>query len=91
MYYMIDNEDSFVYNLVAYFKELGCNISVTKADDVKLESLHNENIHAIIISSGPGKPEDAIIPQIVIEKFGNKIPILGVCLGQQVLAHAKGG
>jgi len=91
MYYMIDNKDSFVYNLVAYFRELGCDIVVERADRINLETLDMSAIRGIIISPGPGKPEEADIPLQIVRDFGAQIPILGVCLGHQILAHVFGG
>lgn len=91
MYYMIDNKDSFVYNLVAYMKELKQEIQVVRADHICLTSLDMQGIRGIIISPGPGHPKEAEIPLGVIEQYGEHIPVLGVCLGQQVLAYAKGG
>ena len=91
MYYMIDNKDSFVYNLVAYFKELGCDIVVERADRITLDTLDLQGVQGIIISPGPGKPEDALVPLQIIRDYAGQIPILGVCLGHQLLAHAYGG
>jgi len=91
MYYMIDNKDSFVYNLVAYFRELGCDIVTERADHIQLETLDMSSVRGIIISPGPGKPEEADIPLQILRDFGGQIPILGVCLGHQILAHAFGG
>jgi len=91
MYYMIDNKDSFVYNLVAYFRELGCDIVIESADRINPDELDMRGVHGIIISPGPGKPEDAKVPLQIVRDFGAQIPILGVCLGHQILAHAFGG
>jgi len=91
MYYMIDNKDSFVYNLVAYFKELGCDIVIESADRINPKELDLRGVRGIIISPGPGKPEDAVVPLQIVGDFGAQIPILGVCLGHQILAHAFGG
>jgi len=91
MYYMIDNKDSFVYNLVAYFRELGCDIVIESADRINPNKLDMRSIRGIIISPGPGKPEEAEVPLQIVQEFGAQIPILGVCLGHQILAHAFGG
>lgn len=91
MYYMIDNKDSFVYNLAAYFKELGCDIVIERADRIAPETLDMHGVRGIIISPGPGKPGDAAVPLQIVREFGAQIPILGVCLGHQILAHAFGG
>ena len=91
MYYMIDNQDSFVYNLAAYFKELGCDIVIERADRIRPETLDLQGFRGIIISPGPGKPEEAAIPLQIVADYAGEIPILGVCLGHQILAHAYGG
>jgi len=91
MYYMIDNKDSFVYNLVAYLKELGCDITVMQADQISPEQLDLPGVRGIILSPGPGTPAQAEVPLAVVERFSGKVPILGVCLGHQVIAHAFGG
>ena len=90
MYLMIDNYDSFVYNLVMYFKELGVEIEVKKNDEITLEEIQAKQYKGIIISPGPKRPEDSGISRDVIKHFYQNIPILGVCLGHQTIAQAFG-
>lgn len=91
MLLMIDNYDSFTYNLVQYFEELGEEVQVIKNDSLsttEIEALHPE---AIIISPGPSSPDEAGISIEAIQYFHDKVPILGVCLGHQSIACAFGG
>ena len=90
MYYMIDNYDSFVYNLYAYMEENGQNVLVRRADAVSLEELENIELDGIIISPGPKRPEDAEICAQVLEIYQGKVPILGVCLGHQLIGYYYG-
>ncbi|MEM3421749.1 MAG: aminodeoxychorismate/anthranilate synthase component II [Candidatus Hadarchaeum sp.] len=87
---VIDNYDSFTYNLVHYIGELGAE-PVVFLNDVSLERIADVDPERIIISPGPGKPKDAGISIEVIKRFGEKVPILGVCLGHQAIACAFGG
>ena len=91
MLIMIDNYDSFTYNLVQYFGELGTDIKVFRNDEISIESLKQMNPDHIVISPGPGRPEGAGISVDVIKNFVGKIPILGVCLGHQCIGYAYGG
>jgi len=91
MFLMIDNYDSFVYNLVRYFEELNEEIIVYRNDKLNLEDITNMNLQGIIISPGPKNPKEAGISLEVIEKFKGKIPILGICLGHQAIGYAFGG
>ena len=91
MFLMIDNYDSFVYNLVRYFEELNEEIIVYRNDKLNLEDITNMNLQGIIISPGPKNPKEAGICLEVIEKFKGKIPILGICLGHQAIGYAFGG
>ncbi len=92
MVLMIDNYDSFVYNLVQYFGELGERVDVYRNDVLSINGIERmKGISCIVISPGPGRPEDAGISCEVIEKFGGRIPILGVCLGHQCIGHVYGG
>ena len=84
MYFMLDNFDSYVYNLYAYFQELGQEIVVKRADEVTIEEIIDMNPEGIIISPGPGRPIEATLSLLIIEYFKGKVPILGVCLGHQV-------
>ena len=90
MYYMVDNYDSFVYNLSAYMRELGQEVLVRRADEVTLSEIYEENPEGIILSPGPKRPADAAESHQVLKEFQNKIPILGVCLGHQVIGQAFG-
>lgn len=91
MLVMIDNYDSFVYNLVHYVKELGEEIVVFRNDKVALETIQALSPSGILLSPGPKDPSEAGICQEMIRSFSNRIPILGVCLGHQVIAHVCGG
>jgi len=90
MILMIDNYDSFVYNLVHYFEELGENIKVYRNDAITIDHIKVLNPSGIIISPGPKDPTDIGISEDIIREFADKIPILGVCLGHQAIAHVYG-
>ena len=92
MILVIDNYDSFTYNLVQYLGELGETIEVRRNDAVTLDEIeHTLRPERIVISPGPGTPDDAGISLQVIDRFAGKIPILGVCLGHQAIGQAFGG
>ena len=91
MILMLDNYDSFTYNLVQYFGELGQIVKVYRNDAITLKDIAKLSPEKIIISPGPGRPENAGISCALISEFGSKIPILGVCLGHQALGYAFGG
>jgi anthranilate synthase/aminodeoxychorismate synthase-like glutamine amidotransferase len=88
---MIDNYDSFTYNLVQYLGELGHKLKVVRNDQISLDEVARLKPSHIVISPGPGRPEDAGISVDLIKRFGGKVPILGVCLGHQAICHAYGG
>lgn len=90
MLLMLDNYDSFVFNLVRYFEELGEEVIVYRNDKVTLDIINNLNINGIIISPGPKTPKESGICLEVIDKFKDKLPILGICLGHQCIAHYFG-
>ena len=81
MILMIDNYDSFTYNLVQYFGELGASLTVYRNDELSLKQIERMNPKQIVISPGPGRPEGAGISVDLIHNFAGKIPIFGVCLG----------
>jgi len=91
MLLMIDNYDSFTYNLVQYFGELGQKISVYRNDEITVDEIENLKPKHVVISPGPCTPNEAGISLELIEKLAGKIPILGVCLGFQAIAQAFGG
>ncbi len=91
MILMIDNYDSFTYNLVQYLGALGQKIKVFRNDKITLSQIKKLKPQKIVISPGPGRPEDAGISVEAIKKLSGKIPILGVCLGHQALGYAYGG
>jgi anthranilate synthase/aminodeoxychorismate synthase-like glutamine amidotransferase len=92
MVLMLDNYDSFVYNLVQYFGELGERVAVYRNDALDIDRIEGmKSVSCIVISPGPGRPEDAGISCEVIKNFGGRIPILGVCLGHQCIGHVYGG
>lgn len=88
---MIDNYDSFTYNLVQYFGELGADIHVFRNDQIRLEHLASLSPTHLVISPGPGDPSDGGISNEAIRHFTGKIPVLGVCLGHQCLGAVYGG
>ena len=88
---VIDNYDSFVYNLVQYLGELGAIPVVYRHDEVSSGDIAAMNPDAILISPGPGRPADAGISNAVIREFGATIPVLGVCLGHQCIGEVFGG
>jgi para-aminobenzoate synthetase component II len=88
---MIDNYDSFTYNLVQYLGILGENIKVRRNDRITLNEIEEMSPQKIVISPGPGRPENAGISRDLIKHFYKKIPILGVCLGHQCIGEVFGG
>lgn len=90
MFLMIDNYDSFVYNLKAYFEELGKEILVKRSDEITVEGMEEMQPEGLIISPGPKRPWDADLSEEAVNYFRGKIPILGVCLGHQILGHTAG-
>jgi anthranilate synthase component II len=91
MLLMIDNYDSFTYNLVQYFGELGEDVHVYRNDEITLEEIERLNPRAIVISPGPCTPTEAGVSVPVIQRFAGRFPILGVCLGHQSIGQALGG
>src|SRR5688572_24608567 len=91
MILVIDNYDSFTYNLVQYLGELGADVRVRRNDQVTIGEVEAMSPEQILISPGPGRPENAGITTDVIRRFGPKTPILGVCLGHQAIGLVYGG
>jgi anthranilate synthase component II len=91
MILVIDNYDSFTYNLVQYLGELGAAVTVMRNDAVTLDTIAEARPERIVISPGPGRPEDAGITMDVIRQLGRETPIFGVCLGHQAIGAAFGG
>ena len=91
MVLVIDNYDSFTYNLVQYLGELGAEVQVMRNDAVSVEDVAAAKANSIVISPGPGRPEDAGVTMSVIRTLGERTPILGVCLGHQAIGAAFGG
>lgn len=91
MLLMIDNYDSFTYNLVQYFGELGAEMAVYRNDKLDMDEIENMAPAGIIISPGPCTPNEAGISLDVIQRFAGRVPILGVCLGHQAIGQAFGG
>ncbi len=91
MILMIDNYDSFTYNVVQYFRELGADLKVIRNDEMTVEEIEAMQPEKIVISPGPSTPNEAGVSLEVIKKLGDKIPILGICLGHQAIGQAFGG
>ena len=92
MIVLIDNYDSFVYNIYQYFSELGEKVKVYRNDEISIDGLMKlKNMKAIVLSPGPGNPNDAGICLEVIQEFHRKVPILGICLGHQAIGQYFGG
>ena len=91
MILMIDNYDSFTYNLVQYLGELGQDLKVFRNDKISIAKIKKLKPKSIVISPGPGRPDDAGISCKLIKTFAGKIPILGVCLGHQCIGQVFGG
>jgi len=91
MILIIDNYDSFTYNLVQYFGELGAKLEVYRNDKITIDEIKKMKPAKIVISPGPGEPKDAGISEEVIKVFGAATPILGVCLGHQAIGEVFGG
>ena len=91
MVFILDNYDSFTYNLVQYFGELGANVEVRRNDQITIAGIETLQPERIVISPGPCTPQDAGISIDLIRHFSGKVPILGVCLGHQAIGAAFGG
>jgi anthranilate synthase/aminodeoxychorismate synthase-like glutamine amidotransferase len=91
MILLIDNYDSFTYNLFQYFCELGEDVTVARNDKITIEEIENLKPHQIVISPGPSDPIHAGISNAVVRHFSSRMPILGVCLGHQCIGYSFGG
>jgi anthranilate synthase/aminodeoxychorismate synthase-like glutamine amidotransferase len=91
MVLVIDNYDSFTYNLVQYLGELGATVVVRRNDEASIDQLRGLTPARVVISPGPGRPEQAGVSLAVIKEFGPRMPVLGVCLGHQAIGLAFGG
>jgi anthranilate synthase/aminodeoxychorismate synthase-like glutamine amidotransferase len=91
MILLLDNYDSFTYNLAQYLGELGCDVQVHRNDKISVEEIQHRQPERIVISPGPCTPQDAGISMEVIERLAGQFPILGVCLGHQAMGAAFGG
>ncbi len=91
MLLLIDNYDSFTYNLYQYLSELGADVHVGRNDQVSLDDIESLSPDQIVISPGPCTPSEAALSCQIIERFGPHIPMLGVCLGHQAIGQTYGG
>ncbi len=91
MIVIIDNYDSFTYNLVQYIRQLGADVRVVRNDEATVDEIAAWNPSGIVISPGPGRPESAGVSLEIVKHFSGKLPLLGVCLGHQSIAQAFGG
>jgi anthranilate synthase/aminodeoxychorismate synthase-like glutamine amidotransferase len=91
MVLVLDNYDSFTYNLVQYLGELGAEVVVRRNDETTLDEIEALGPRQIVISPGPGRPEDAGVTLEVIKHFGPRVPLMGVCLGHQAIGSVFGG
>jgi anthranilate synthase/aminodeoxychorismate synthase-like glutamine amidotransferase len=89
--FVLDNYDSFTFNLVQYLGELGAEVRVRRNDQVTLDAIAELRPSHIVISPGPGRPEDAGLTPEVVRRFGPSLPLLGVCLGHQAIGAVYGG
>src|SRR5262249_7186803 len=91
MLFVLDNYDSFTYNLVQYFGELGARMKVARNNKISVDEVERLEPEGIVISPGPGTPDDAGISLDLVRRFHARTPILGVCLGHQAIGQAFGG
>ena len=91
MLLLLDNYDSFTYNIYQMLRNLGAEIEVIRNDKTSVKEIRSKNYKGIIISPGPGLPKDAGITEEVIRELGGRLPILGICLGHQAIGEVFGG
>ena len=91
MILLLDNYDSFTYNVYQLLSELGASVEVVRNDKISVEEIRDKNFSAIIISPGPGEPKDAGITEKLIDELKGELPILGICLGHQAIGEVFGG
>src|SRR5215470_12420880 len=91
MLLMIDNYDSFTYNIVQYLRELGAEVEVARNDEISLTEIERLQPESIVISPGPCTPNEAGISMDVVRTFGHRVPLLGICLGHQCIGAVFGG
>jgi len=84
---LLDNYDSFTYNLYHYFSSLGCKVEVFRNDKISIKQIEKKNYKKIVISPGPGRPNQSGLCPKIVKHFSKKIPILGVCLGHQIIGQ----
>ena len=91
MLLLLDNYDSFTYNIYQLFSDLGAQVEVVRSDKISIDEIRAKDYRGVIISPGPGIPQDAGISEEVIRQLGGEIPILGICLGHQAIGEVFGG
>lgn len=91
MLLLLDNYDSFTYNIYQLFSDIGAQVEVVRSDKISIDGIRAKDYRGIIISPGPGVPQDAGISEEVIRQLGGEIPILGICLGHQAIGEVFGG
>jgi len=91
MILMIDNYDSFTYNLVQYLQQMGREVAVYRNDEITVADIENMDVEAIFLSPGPCSPREAGVTVDIVQRFHQTIPIMGVCLGHQAIGYAFGG
>ena len=91
MLLLLDNYDSFTYNIYQLFSDIGAQVEVVRSDKISIDGIRAKDYRGIIISPGPGIPQDAGISEEVIRQLGGEIPILGICLGHQAIGKVFGG
>lgn len=91
MLLLLDNYDSFTYNIDQLFSDIGAQVEVVRSDKISIDEIRANGYRGVIISPGPGIPQDAGISEEVIRQLGGEIPILGICLGHQAIGEVFGG